>query len=281
MDFLTVLGKRSRIISLAAGALLIAAIGYADYRSGYELGVSLFYLIPICVVAWFNGRWFGLASAAACAVVWYVADIEAGHPYSNPFILYWNTGIRLGIFLIVNFLLTALRKSLEHEKQLSRIDPLTGATNGRNFRETLQAEISRSHRYKRRFTIAYIDLDNFKAVNDGRGHSEGDRVLRTVVDEIRGSLRSTDVVARLGGDEFVLLLPETDEAAAHTAVEKIHANLLREMAQRGWPVTFSIGVLTCLEMGAGTDALIRMVDELMYSVKSTGKNAVRFSVCAG
>ena len=281
MDLLTAFGKWKGMLPLAAGFTLIAGIGYSDYATGYEMGFSFFYLLPICLIAWFEGRWYGLAGSVASAVVWYFADRETGHTYSNRLILYWNAGIRLGIFLTVSFLLAALRKSLELARQLAQIDSLTGATNGRFSLKKLQAEINRSQRYRRPFTIAYIDLDNFKAVNDERGHSEGDSVLRTVVASVRASMRNTDVVARLGGDEFALLLPETDEAAARKAVLKIQTNLLREMASKGWPVTFSIGTLTCLNARSDTDALIRRVDELMYAVKNAGKNAVRFSAFSG
>ncbi len=71
----------------------------------------------------------------------------------------------------------------------------------------MKAEVERSRRYARQFTIAYFDLDNFKAVNDQFGHAAGDELLKAVVDIIRAHVRATDVIARLGGDEFALLLP--------------------------------------------------------------------------
>ena len=82
------------------------------------------------------------------------------------------------------------------------MDPLTGLVNRREFEDVAQAEFIRSHRYQRRFTIAYIDLDNFKWVNDNLGHAAGDRVLKMVGTVLKNSLRDTDCEARLGGDEF-------------------------------------------------------------------------------
>jgi diguanylate cyclase (GGDEF)-like protein len=129
--------------------------------------------------------------------------------------------------------------------------------------------------------LAYIDLDNFKIMNDQFGHSVGDQVLRTVVSSARKYLRKTDVVARLGGDEFALLMPETDQESARIALSKIQSGLLEEMRQSHWPITFSIGVLTCMATPQTTDALVSLADELMYSVKRNGKNAIKYSSYTG
>ena len=98
----------------------------------------------------------------------------------------------------------------------SRSDPLTGVANSRVFLELLKREIARARRYKRPLTLAYLDLDNFKSVNDILGHAMGDKVLQTVVSTVNANIRVTDVVGRLGGDEFVLLLPETDMQGARS-----------------------------------------------------------------
>ncbi|MCK7512332.1 MAG: GGDEF domain-containing protein [Desulfobacterales bacterium] len=180
---------------------------------------------------------------SACA--WIVADLLDGHPYSNILIPVWNTLIRFSFFVIITLLLSSFKISMEREKELSRIDYLTGAVNTRLFYELAQAEIDRFHRYEHPFTLAYIDLDNFKSVNDQFGHSTGDQVLRTVVNSARKYLRKTDVLARLGGDEFALLLSETDQESARVAISNIQSKLSEEMRQNNWPVTFSIGVLTC------------------------------------
>jgi diguanylate cyclase (GGDEF)-like protein len=145
----------------------------------------------------------------------------------------------------------------------------------------LSAELDRSRRYKRPFTLAYIDLDNFKIVNDSLGHGAGDEVLQTVVAVMREQIRRTDVVARLGGDEFALLLPETDLDAAHIAIEKIRSSLLLKMSERHWPVTASIGSLTCRDAQLSVDQLIKQADDLMYVAKSIGKNTASFSPASG
>ncbi len=100
-----------------------------------------------------------------------------------------------------------------------------------------------------------------------------------MVRQAKDGLRKTDVVARLGGDEFVLLLPETDQDAARMVISKIQRNLRNGMQENHSPVTFSIGVLTCQNPPGSPDEVIRIADDLMYSVKRGGKNAIKYAVC--
>ena len=268
----------SKSTALVVGFCLIFAIGVIDYATGYELSLSLFYLIPVSLLAWTTGRWFGLLGALISACVWVFADLMAGERYSRLFYVFWHIVTRASLLGTSALLFSALRKSIEHEKALARIDHLTGAANTRSFQEMLRSEIERSRRYKRPFTLAYIDLDNFKIINDSFGHSTGDLLLQTVVTVIKSHARSTDMVARLGGDEFALLLPEADEKAAQTAITKTRESLVLEMGRRGWPVTVSIGALTCVDTSLGADELLKQVDDLMYSAKIKGKNSISFSI---
>jgi diguanylate cyclase (GGDEF)-like protein len=206
--------------------------------------------------------------------------LATGKSYSQPIFYIWNTLIEFISFLIVVFLLSEIRNILNHEKEIAHTDYLTGAINSRFFYDILQLEIRRSNRYKHPFTIAYFDIDNFKTLNDQFGHVTGDMVLRAVVLNARKHLRVTDVVARLGGDEFVVLLPETNLDAAKVALAKIQSDISEGMQQNNWPVTLSIGVLTCMacmESVKQTDEIIRVVDDLMYLVKRNGKNAIKYS----
>jgi diguanylate cyclase (GGDEF)-like protein len=272
--------KSSSLFWMLTGFGVVICIGIADILTGSELAFSVFYLIPIVLVTWFSGRNPGLFISGTSAVMWFIADDWAGQSYSQPVIRYWNTVVRLSIFVLVTILLPAL-KALEREKSLARTDYLTGVANRRHFFELAQRELDRSQRYEHPITMAYIDLDNFKTVNDEWGHRTGDKLLCAVVDRAKSQLRSTDTIARLGGDEFVILLPETDQVAAKTAISKIQDVLMDEMRLNGWPVTFSIGVLTCLETQIPMDDLIKRADGLMYSVKKNGKNAIAYAVSAG
>jgi diguanylate cyclase (GGDEF)-like protein len=258
------------------GFIFVGVIGLLDFLTGYEIAFSLFYLIPISLIAWSAGRNLGVLFSFVSAFVWLMADVKAGNAYSNPIISFWNTLIRLSFFIIVVFLLTALRRAVEHEKELGRVDNLTGAFNSRFFNTMLQMEIERTRRYKRPFTMAYIDLDNFKTINDQFGHSTGDQVLRTVVSYSQKCVRKSDIFARLGGDEFAILFPETAQEPASLILNRIQRGLLQEMKQGQWPVTLSIGVVTCTEATFTADEVVKMADDLMYSVKKEGKDNINY-----
>lgn len=175
----------------------------------------------------------------------------------------------------------ALHKAYEYEKELAKVDPLTGAANRRTFHELTQREIERSRRYKYPFTIGYFDLDDFKAINDQFGHQVGDEILCTVAKYAAGRLRKTDLFARLGGDEFVFLLVETGPELAQTITSKFQEDVFRRIQENNSPVTFSIGVLTCINASLTLEEILKKVDDLMYSVKREGKAGIKYSVYGG
>jgi diguanylate cyclase (GGDEF)-like protein len=276
MRFLVGVKKLSRQLVTSISFLLIAGVGVLDYLTGYELSFFVFYILPISMLAW-KGRWLGLLGSAASAAVWTFANVEAGLTYSSTFVLCWNIIVRLLTFVILTLLISVLAESNARLERVSRIDPLTGAANSRAFLELLNSEIERTRRYRRSFTLCYLDLDNFKSINDIFGHAVGDDVLRTFVSIVRGQIRSSDVIVRLGGDEFALLLPEADESAAHVVIDKIHAATKSSMNAKGWHVTISAGSLTCLDSRRGAEELIKMADDLMYQAKAQGKDGATFS----
>ena len=275
------LEERGKPFWAIAGMVFVLAIGVIEYHVSYEISFSLFYLLAISAVTWFGGRWIGIATSVAAISCWITVDvILLSHGYSHPVIPFLNFTIRFIVFLIVVLLLSALRKAQDRERELARIDFLTGAVNKRFFSELMQMELERAERNGQPFTVVYFDIDNFKYVNDHYGHATGDKVLCATVTQAKNQLRKIDVVARLGGDEFAFLLPGTDQAAASVAVPKVQIGLMDEMRKNGWPVTYSIGVLTCMTPPKSIDEVIKLADELMYSVKNKGKNAIRYSVFA-
>jgi diguanylate cyclase (GGDEF)-like protein len=167
-----------------------------------------------------------------------------------------------------------LKTLLAKEQELARIDPLTTVPNRRAFYEVLDKERVRSRRYRRPFTIAYVDLDNFKKVNDSLGHAVGDELLVQVAAGLTSNLRASDYVGRLGGDEFAVLLPETDATAAKLVLGKLRLRLLEVMKAHSWQMTFSIGAATFLDAPDSLDVIIRVADETMYAIKARGKDNV-------
>jgi diguanylate cyclase (GGDEF)-like protein len=271
------LEQRGKAFWIMVSLALTMGIGLLDYVTWQEISLGLFYLIPVSLVTWFVNRRFGIAISAMCAVVWLGTDTLSGLSYSPTVAYYWNASVRLASLLVVTLLLSALRDTLTQERTLSRTDYLTGAVSRRYFYDLLQMELERLSRYTRPFTLIYVDLDNFKKVNDGFGHAVGDELLRTVVDTVRKRLRTIDVIARLGGDEFAILLPETGRREAEVVVSDMHHLLLDAMRGNEWLITFSIGALTCVTVPGTVDDIVRMADQLMYGVKNGGKNGILHS----
>jgi diguanylate cyclase (GGDEF)-like protein len=274
--------RRPKPFVLFVICLLIALVlGFLDYITGYELSFSVFYLLPVSIAAWYIGMEAGILLSWASAAIWQISNLLAGEVFTNPAIPYWNVLTRLGFFIIITVLLTRLKKALEHESSLARIDFLTGVLNSRSFDQIISAEIQRSDRYSHPLTLAYIDIDNFKAINDTKGHSTGDALLRNVGRTISEALRSTDHVARLGGDEFAILMPETGAEAGLNVVARIQALLEEQMQKNQWPVTTSVGLVTCLKPPSSPDKLIQMADEQMYSCKRSGKDCIHSTIFTG
>jgi len=280
MDAAHYLEKRSYLFWWCLEILFVVFLGAIDYLTGYELTFSLFYLAPISLVSWFKGKRIGLWISAISSLAWFLADYLSGNRYSNPSIYVWNTLIRLTFFLIVTSLLSALRKAYLATQSQARVDFVSGAFSVGYFYTLAKNEMERSARYKKPFTLLYIDLDNFKEINDLLGHSTGDRVLRTVADNILCRIRSNDTFARLGGDEFALLLPETGEDEARNVIARLHSDLSAIMQKHGWKVTFSIGAVTYKQPPESVDEMVKLADSTMYTVKSRSKNGVAYRVYA-
>lgn len=266
--------------TVPAATLLIAVIGFLDYASGYELSFAAFYLVPMFILAWSAGRWAAYAGAVGAAAARTLSDLLAGKTYPAAWMLAWNAGMRLVVFAVIAVLLTVARRYVEMERAQSRTDHLTGAMNKKAFLEALQSELGRARRYGHSFTLVYLDLDNFKSVNDSLGHLVGDALLVETVAVFRSNIRVSDLVARLGGDEFAVILPETDEGGARVTVAKLVEQFGRSMSAHTWPVTLSVGSST----SAGNESveqLIARADGLMYAAKMRGKNSARYGGPAG
>jgi len=278
MSITEIIGSLPRIVRIAMGVLMAVAIGVADYQIRRELSIGLFYLVPVSFLTWFVGPWMGVFSAMACAVLSLVPPLSGAVQYHYPITPYWNAGLYLGIFLFATFVLTQIRGLYDRERRLSRHDFLTGVLNERAFFELLATEKNRSRRYNYPLTLAYLDLDNFKEVNDKFGHSEGNAVLIAVARAMAEHVRDSDAVARLGGDEFGVLLPQTLPDAAWTVLQKLERVLVEAMQEGKWPVTFSIGAITYAVPPDSTDEIIGKADQVMYSIKSSGKGRLKQEV---
>lgn len=171
-----------------------------------------------------------------------------------------------------------LAVDLVETRDAATTDKLTGIANRPAVLAALFTEVERSVRYGRPLSVAFLDVDLFKAVNDTYGHAAGDVVLRGIAGVIAGNLRATDVVGRYGGEEFMLILPETTVDSAAVLAEKLRTRVLHEKwdvaPETSVGVTVSIGVAGGIGPALSVDALVRDVDAAMYSAKSLGRNQV-------
>jgi diguanylate cyclase (GGDEF)-like protein len=231
-------------------------------------------LLPVLVIAWIGGKWNGLSIAFLAAVMWGVGDMAPGRQFSAPWIPWANALTRLMTYSLVALLVAQVRLQFEREHELAISDTLTQLQNRRAFLETGAFEVDRAKRYGHPLAVVFLDLDDFKQLNDTKGHDAGDAALRATAGALLGALRSSDRVARLGGDEFAVLLPEIGYDAAIEAGRKIAIavnNALRDFP----PVRGSIGVAWFGDAHRTFPAMLRAADELMYEVKESGKGNMR------
>jgi diguanylate cyclase (GGDEF)-like protein len=275
---LVYLENQSRVKLVLLCVALVFLLGAIDYLTGFELNFSLFYLLPVAIISWGMGRRAGLLISALSVLIWSLSNLLAGEMYPSTFVVVWNTLTRLLVLIIMSLLLNALRRALDDERRLARTDPLTGVLNRRAFYELVNTRVLFARPEPLPCTMVYIDLDNFKEINDTFGHNTGDVVLTTIVHVISHQIGPQDALARLGGDEFVILLMETDSQALKETVGRLHRELLAAMQAQDWAVTFSIGVLTFLKPAASVSQMITLTDRVMYGVKSASKNAIAYAV---
>lgn len=257
--------------ALAVALLLWMAV--LDLASGSEVSFSIFYLVPVTFAGAFISRSAGHAFAAISAGTWGYLEFATGPGYSAAWIPYWNSGVRFAFFVLVNELINQLLLAHATQRAMAREDSLTGIANGRVFKEYAHQTIALSRRSGRAFTVAYIDLDRFKGVNDRFGHTEGDNLLCTVATLISDSLRPSDVVARLGGDEFGILMPDTEREPARASIERI-TQCIQEAVGERWEVGVTVGAVTFTDPPEDVDHLVHEADALMYRGKREGGGCI-------
>lgn len=275
-DFISFLTNKSKWALSGVALVALILIGVGDYfATSRLLEFSVFFVLPISFLTWFVNRRAGLLASFASAGAILIMDLNSPLRKLDHQAAYWNSLVWLAFFLLITFLVGHLKVLHARERELARIDDLTKVATRVAFYEFAEAELNRARRFRLPTTLAYVDLDSFKEVNDRSGHAAGDRVLVTVARHMRKSVRQTDLVARMGGDEFALILPNTGKDAALAVLDKLLKTLSRSMRQNYWPVTFSVGLVTFVNPPESVDWMVRRADEAMYSVKQAGKNHLR------
>jgi len=161
-------------------------------------------------------------------------------------------------------------------------DPLTSLHNYRYFRTESGRELLRSDRYNKPFSLAIVDIDNFKPYNDTHGHLAGDKVLQALAKLLKQNTRKSDTIARYGGDEFIIILPELKSKQAKSLAEKLCETMhqspeLKKLDLKSVGLSISVGIASYPENGKTIDKLLKKADSALYNAKKSGKNTV--SIC--
>ncbi len=176
-----------------------------------------------------------------------------------------------------NSMVTLLDESMRKLELIAHTDPLTGANNRGYFLESLDVEYERAKRYGSVFSLAMLDLDHFKSVNDTRGHAAGDEALRSLCRVLNSSgLRSTDFFGRIGGEEFAIVLPETNILGAVEIAERVRSNLEQSAVLyegNEFFITASIGISQYRD-GDTRESILNRADQAMYTAKKSGRNRI-------
>lgn len=262
-----------RVLRLAGYLLLTLGVYWLNTVTPSQARLGVVYIIPVLLVTWTEGLIWGIVFGVVSIGLREAVALEQ-MPDGTP--LGWRIGNVAAYVAVVGVAMAGLQSLRRSQAALARLvtqDALTNVLNGRAFAERLGQELDRNRRYPRPLALLYLDLDDFKVINDTHGHQTGDAVLRLVADAMRSSVRTADVVGRLGGDEFAVLMPETDAQLANEAAKRLVAGLRNVF--KGTPnVTASIGVVACTATDANTDDLLRRADQAMYDAKRMGKDRV-------
>ncbi|HUO35223.1 MAG TPA: GGDEF domain-containing protein [Candidatus Acidoferrum sp.] len=201
----------------------------------------------------------------------------AGNSYG---VFTWATEASRLILMAIACLLSVAIVSRSHNLlRLANTDILTGLYNRGYVDGRLRAELSSARRYHRNLSIAIVDVDHFKALNDTHGHAAGDRVLCSLSSALGSSFRQSDTVGRFGGEEFIVIMPETGRRAAHTKLESLRARIAAtpvELCSSKQPVgvTISAGIASYPEDGDTEDVIFSLADQRLFRAKREGRNRV-------
>ncbi len=267
----------ARILLIGLEVLLISLLSYAageflPGEMGTYISLDVLYCLPIIQTArlaaihdavrrtdtqtsTFVGIAVALAwSATEAIIIWPTFPLTA-------FLL--NAFTRSVVFTVLGRVMLKLCRKSEYAHK----DLLTGLANRVELLERLEIEQVRSERSNSPYSVLYLDIDQFKSLNDRYGHHVGDDALKTVADICRQSCREIDVVARVGGDEFILLLPDTDAEACDVLIKRIEDSSTQAFSERSWQISLSIGQATKVGKTKQADWVIQLADQNMYEAK--------------
>ena len=250
----------------------VLLVTFLDYKvNGTYYSLDVLYCLPVIQAARIGAirslrrsdTQISTLVGVISAVAWSLAEAAIIWPHYPLGAFAMNIFTRSVTFTVLGRVVTKLWT----EREYSRKDVLTGLANRLEFIERFEAEQLRSERSGSPYSLLFIDIDQFKMLNDNHGHYVGDTALKIVSGVLRDNSRNVDTVARIGGDEFALLLPETNEYICEILVARIISASEKKFKTEDWSISLSIGSVTEIGRTRNIDEILHEADEKMYVIK--------------
>lgn len=271
IDRLSRVGKAGTVVGTL---LLTLAVGVVDVWTGSDVRLLSLYLLAVAWCGWRLGRRGVLFAVLVTLSTWGVSQQLSGVQHWSAGVWVFNLVSQSVALLSIGWLVAELSRRLEAERATARIDPLSGLRNRRALAQDSELALAICHRHAHPVALAFIDLDDFKQVNDRLGHEGGDTVIQACARALTASCRATDLPARLGGDEFVILMPETTAPQAQALMERVRLAFAQAVAGLPASAGMTVGVLAEAQATRTLDRLLAEADALMYEAKREGKGRV-------
>lgn len=263
-------GDQSETFVLIGSAVGVAVIFVLDLVTGADIRLHVLYIFPLAMIARHSDRPHltiaALVTTTTLQVITFSQEVIAVPAFITDVTVAFAASL-----MIVSLARTARSKHLAISNQAA-LDPLTGLANRREFSAELESEITRQRRYGGVFSLAVLDLDGFKALNDSKGHASGDEALKLTADILRNCTRASDSVGRLGGDEFAVIMPNTQDMDCGLMLHELCRTIAERMTTAGFAVTASIGCKTFRAPPDNPAHALQQADKIMYDAKVSGKN---------
>ncbi|HEY8857215.1 MAG TPA: GGDEF domain-containing protein [Rugosibacter sp.] len=260
------------LVFIVAEVLLVAFVAYRESATYYSFDV--FYCVPILHAARLSSiralrysrssdTQIPVIIGIFVGIVWTTGEFLAVYPDYPWSAWLLNTFARSVTFTVIGRVMAKVWR----EREFSRKDLLTDLANRLEFTERFAIEQSRSERSGKPYSLLFIDINQFKLLNDEQGHHVGDEALKALSAILINNSRKGDVVSRFGGDEFALLFPETNEASCDMLANRILEVTKTEFKNKSWPISLSVGCVTGSGLNKSIDELLQIADGKMYSMK--------------
>ncbi|HWA82399.1 MAG TPA: GGDEF domain-containing protein [Fimbriimonadaceae bacterium] len=251
--------------AVLSGVLLLACLTGIHALLHFYPGFNALYLLPIWLATRIGGRLSGLTLVVLCTVVGTTVEWLVRHGPSEGLAL--DLIIRFTTLTGLMLLIAQVEQALEKQQRLAMRDPLTGLLNRKSLEQFGAHVFDRALLRKQPVTVALIDCDYFKKLNDTFGHRAGDEVLTVLARELEVHTRQADIVARIGGDEFAVVLQNTSLEEARQIMRRVDDAFVEAARRAGYPAGISIGYATSVDGSRELGAVLDLADRSMYRRK--------------